>query len=85
MPLFECSQCHTVDNTATANYWARVHMDQKPALCSACDPDLGTWHDRFPRTTLEEYHRLYPDAKPVEYTIENNYGQPPVQGKQCPP
>jgi hypothetical protein len=21
-------------------------------LCSACDPDIGQWHDRFPRVYL---------------------------------
>jgi len=77
MPLFECSECHTVDNTALSGFWWTVMHEKKPALCSACDPELGQWHHHFPRTTLEEYNRLYPDAKPVEYTIANNYGEEP--------
>ncbi len=55
MPLFECSKCHVVDNTAMGNFWVDVMMDKKPALCTECDPDIGKWHGKFPRTSMEEY------------------------------
>lgn len=47
MPNFACTQCGCVENTACCNYWTRVTMDKLPALCSACDPDIGKWHGRF--------------------------------------
>jgi hypothetical protein len=28
-------------------------MDNKPVLCSACDPDIGRWHNMFPRRPAE--------------------------------
>lgn len=52
MPLFVCSNCNGVDNTALAWYWG--HED-KP-LCAECAPaefgdgeptGLGIWHGRF--------------------------------------
>lgn len=42
MPLFECEQCHCVENTATGEYWGR---DKK--LCSECG--TGEWHGIFPK------------------------------------
>lgn len=54
MPLFECTVCHIVDNTAVTNFWWDVQHDGKPALCSQCDPQIGKWHDRFPRTMYAE-------------------------------
>jgi hypothetical protein len=47
MPLFACTQCGCVENTACCNYWTRTTMDKLPALCSECDPDIGKWHGRF--------------------------------------
>jgi hypothetical protein len=47
MPLFACTQCGCVENTACCNYWSRTTMDKLPALCSECDPDIGKWHGRF--------------------------------------
>lgn len=49
MPLFKCSQCGGVDNTALTNYAVRTTCEGKPALCSECDPEIGKWHGRFPR------------------------------------
>lgn len=49
MPLFKCTTCHHVENTALSNYWVAVHVDKSPALCSLCDPGIGVWHDGFPR------------------------------------
>jgi hypothetical protein len=59
MPIFKCSKCGVIDNTATSGYWHRF-MDVNPgetpppALCSQCDPTIGTWHDHFPRKTAIE-------------------------------
>lgn len=44
MPLFKCEQCGCVENTAMCGYWWR---DDKPALCSECDPEFGEWHGEF--------------------------------------
>lgn len=60
MSLFQCYECGCLENTATCNFWSRIPDDGKwrgvPArpwmLCSACDPDIGQWHDRFPRVYL---------------------------------
>ena len=73
MPLFECSECHTVDNTALAEFWWQRDIEKRAPVCSACNPDQHEWHGKFPRTTLDEYNKLHPDAKPVEYTIANRY------------
>jgi hypothetical protein len=62
MPLFECSECHSVDNTALTNWAWRDHQG-KPPLCSACDPEIGTWHGRFERITAKEFDRRYPNAE----------------------
>lgn len=49
MPLFECSKCKTVDNTALGYYWV-AQLDGKPALCTECK--TGTWHGEFPKQTI---------------------------------
>jgi hypothetical protein len=54
MPLFECEKCGTVDNTALTNFWM-AQRDDKPKLCSECDPEIGKWHGRFPRMTRAEH------------------------------
>jgi hypothetical protein len=55
MPIFTCSKCGVVDNTAVSGYWSRVHMDGLDALCSQCNPEIGKWHGRFERKTPEEF------------------------------
>lgn len=47
MPLFVCDECECVDNTALTQYWSTA--EDAPALCSECDPDIGKWHDQFPK------------------------------------
>lgn len=54
MPLFECSSCHVVDNTALTHYAIR-RAQKKPPLCSQCDPAIGKWHGAFPRQSMEEF------------------------------
>lgn len=70
MPLYECSQCHCVDNTALTNFWMTNAVGDPP-LCSECDPKIGEWHGRFPKRPVSEY-------KPVEITY-------PVRQKQDTP
>lgn len=48
MPLFQCAQCGCVENSALANYWQRT-SERLPLLCSACDPTIARWHNRFPQ------------------------------------
>ena len=45
MPLFVCSQCETVENTALSDFWGR-RIGSKPPLCSECG-DAGKWHGCF--------------------------------------
>ena len=47
MPLFKCSKCNCIENTALGAFWGR---DEK--LCSECD--TGRWHGRFDKKTPEE-------------------------------
>lgn len=46
MPLFVCSKCQTIENTALCGYWWR---GKKKPLCSLCDKEFKKWHNRFPR------------------------------------
>ena len=51
MPLYMCSKCGSVDNTACGGYWrqemeANYSKDFKP-LCSSCYPEMGKWHGDF--------------------------------------
>lgn len=54
MPLFKCSACGSMDNTALTNWAMRVGMHKLPPLCSACDPAIGEWHREFPRVVWDE-------------------------------
>lgn len=49
MPIFACRECGCIENTACCNYWWRTQMENKTALCSACDPKIGKWHGEFTR------------------------------------
>lgn len=66
MPLYECSKCHAVENTALTNFWWDHIHDGKPALCSECDPEIGKWHGKFDKITAEEYAAKYPDS-PIQF------------------
>jgi len=47
MPIFKCTKCGCIENTACSHYWSR---DKKVgALCSECDPKLAHWHGMFPK------------------------------------
>lgn len=62
MPLFECSACHCVENTAVCNYWSQL-VDEKPKICSECDPEIGKWHGKFQKMHVDEYIRQYPQGE----------------------
>lgn len=70
MPLYECSKCHAVENTAMANYWWKVQHEKQPALCSECDPDIGKWHGEFPKLIVDEYEAQHPNAPVIEYLLK---------------
>lgn len=50
MPLFKCSKCGALENTALGNYWM-PSVEGRPVLCSECDQ--GKWHGLFDKTTPE--------------------------------
>jgi hypothetical protein len=49
MPIFACRECGCIENTALSNFWWLTQHENKPALCSACDPEIGKWHGEFAR------------------------------------
>lgn len=51
MPLFVCSKCKVIENTALSGYWYR---GKKKPLCSQCDPKFGKWHNKFSRKKFNE-------------------------------
>jgi hypothetical protein len=54
MSLFPCRKCACVENTACCNYWSRK-IDEKPLLCSQCDPDIDKWHGQFEKRDAAGY------------------------------
>ena len=53
MPIFMCEQCGCIENTACSGYWSRKECEDKRALCSECDPNIGKWHGMFERQSVE--------------------------------
>ena len=51
MSLFQCEECGGVENTACCNYVLNT-ANKKPRVCSACDPLLKKWHNRFMQCIL---------------------------------
>ncbi len=47
MSAFRCEKCGCIENTAVCGYWWKE--ENKPALCSECDPEFGKWHGFFPK------------------------------------
>lgn len=47
MPLFNCSKCGVIENTALGAYWYN-RAKGKLVLCSECD--TGSWHGRFDKS-----------------------------------
>lgn len=52
MPLFACTKCRAVENTACGDYWMNAGRG-KPVLCSECSPLIGKWHGRFPKESAD--------------------------------
>lgn len=52
MPLFECTKCHAVENTACSEtaWWNRAKGI--PMLCSECGD--GKWHGVFAKQLVSE-------------------------------
>ena len=51
MPLFVCSKCKAIENTALCRYWFREN--KKKPLCSDCDPKMKGWHGRFSKNKFD--------------------------------
>jgi len=49
MPLFRCTKCGCVENTALGHYW----MTPDKPECSECH--TGKWHNRFPKRSASGY------------------------------
>lgn len=49
MPIFQCSKCGCIENTALCHYW----INRKDPICSECDPEIGKWHGRFQKRSAE--------------------------------
>lgn len=49
MPLFKCSGCGTIENTALAKggYWSRNELNGGDPIC--CECVTGEWHGQFPK------------------------------------
>lgn len=61
MPLFQCSQCGCVENTALSDYWWDVQREKQQPRCSECK--TGQWHGAFPKQdAAEEGYRLGADG-----------------------
>lgn len=52
MPLFQCSNCGCIENTALSDYWWRTECEKLPALCSECES--GKWHGEFAKKSAVE-------------------------------
>ena len=51
MPLFKCSKCGAIENTALGNYWM-PNREREPVECSECAD--GKWHGKFAKCSAEE-------------------------------
>lgn len=72
MPIFRCSKCGCIENTALCHYWWEVHEEKKPPLCSECDPTIGKWHGAFEREKPEAHGYVEgPDG--FLYTPDDKY------------
>ncbi len=53
MSLFKCQKCGCKENTACCNFHIAAYED-KEALCSECDPEIGEWHGKFEKKPFTE-------------------------------
>lgn len=69
MSLFRCVSCGCVENTALCGWaWEDLPKEKhyisehtqrlvtrvRKLVCSACNPDIGEWHGRFPQEDATE-------------------------------
>src|SRR5882757_6168309 len=52
MPMFPCSKCNCIEDTALCHYWS-ARLRQTSAVCSACDPTIGKWQGKFPKESAQ--------------------------------
>lgn len=76
MPLFICSECECVDNTALGNFWSR-QINKQPPLCAECDPGIGKWHDAFDKVKATDEERAQVDSQGL---FRNRVPPPPTKG-----
>lgn len=66
MPVFICSKCNMMDNTALSGYWAMQYLsgddEEFKPLCSLCNPDIRRWHGEFERGPKPDDHVIGPDG-----------------------
>ncbi len=55
MPVFICTKCFHIENTATSNYVTQVIMNKEQPLCHLCDPNFGD--DEFSKIQKERSPR----------------------------
>ena len=53
MPLFMCTKCRCVENTALGYYWPAKFKDKSPVECSECH--TGQWHGEFTKRPADGY------------------------------
>lgn len=52
MATFKCSECGCGESTGASNGQIDQINGVEKLVCSACDPRIGKWHNRFPRKQL---------------------------------
>jgi hypothetical protein len=75
MPLFPCSKCDCIEDTALCHYWS-ARLRQTPAICSACDPTVGKWHNEFPKESAHGWIRDRDGFLLDKRAVERWLGQP---------
>ena len=53
MSSFKCSDCGCKESTGASNGQLHIIQKRDKLLCSECDPDIGKWHNRFPKLPFE--------------------------------
>jgi hypothetical protein len=75
MPLFPCSKCNCVEDTALCHYWS-ARLRQVSTVCSACDPTIGKWHGEFSRESAQGWINDRSGFLLDKRAIERWLGQP---------
>lgn len=52
--MFKCEKCGVAENSALCYYNMTRWDDNKPNLCSECDPEINKWHGCFPKKPYTE-------------------------------